>query len=127
MIVQGVSVNAVDDVVLWDQNHPSNSAAWDVRAKRDGFRVRRFSIPTTAGSIDEVVDLFVDAVGDRTKVISFTHISNTTGFRVPVAEVCAAIRAKKDASTRCYLFPDNEETLNTFRRLHQGNTHQIVF
>ncbi len=38
-----------------------------------------------------------------------------------------AILAKKDASTRCYLFPDDEETLNTFRRLYQGETQLIVF
>jgi selenocysteine lyase/cysteine desulfurase len=35
-------------------------------------------------------------VGDRTKVVSFTHISNVTGFRTPVAEICAALRKRKD-------------------------------
>ncbi len=28
--------------------------------------------------------------------MSFTHISNVTGFRTPLAEICAAIREKKD-------------------------------
>lgn len=96
VIVAGVPLASGDEVVLWDQNHWSNSTSWDVRAARDGFDVRRFSVPTDAGSIDEVVDLFVDAVGDRTKVISFTHISNITGFRTPLAELCAAIRRRKD-------------------------------
>lgn len=96
VIVAGVPLASGDEVVLWDQNHPSNGTSWDVRAARDGFDVRRFSVPTDAGSIDEVVDLFVDAVGDRTKVISFTHISNITGFRTPLAELCAAIRRRKD-------------------------------
>jgi len=96
VIVSGVPLEAGDEVVLWDQNHPSNSTAWDVRAGRSGIEVQRLSVPVDTGSIDEVVDLFVDAVGEKTKVVSFTHISNITGFRTPVAEICAAIRRKKD-------------------------------
>jgi selenocysteine lyase/cysteine desulfurase len=96
VIVQGMPLAEGDEIVLWDQNHPSNLVAWEVQAKREGATVRRFSVPTDTGSIDEVVDLFVAAIGDHTRVVSFTHISNITGFRTPVAEICAAIRARKD-------------------------------
>jgi len=96
VIVSGVPLEAGDEVVLWDQNHPSNSTSWDVRAARSGIEVRRFSVPTDTGSIDEVVDLFVAAVSDRTKVVAFTHISNITGFRTPLKEICTALRRKKD-------------------------------
>ncbi len=96
VIVSGIPLEAGDEVVLWDQNHPSNMASWDVRAARAGIVVRRFSVPTDTGSIDEVVDLFVNAVSDTTRVVSFTHISNITGFRTPVAEICAAIRKRRD-------------------------------
>jgi len=96
VIVQGVPLETDDEIVLWDQNHPSNSVAWDVQAARCGASVRRFSVATNTSSIDEVVDLFVAAVSEKTRVISFTHISNITGFRLPVTEICAAIRKRKD-------------------------------
>lgn len=96
VIVQGMPLREGDEVVLWDQNHPSNLVAWDVQAARLGASVRRFAVPTDTGSIDEVVDLFVNAISDKTRVVSFTHISNITGFRTPVAEICAAIRKRKD-------------------------------
>ena len=96
VIVSGVPLEAGDEVVLWDQNHPSNSTSWDVRAARSGIEVRRFSVPVDTGSIDEVVDLFVNAVSDKTRVVSFTHISNITGFRTPVMEICEALRKRKD-------------------------------
>jgi selenocysteine lyase/cysteine desulfurase len=96
VIVSGIPLEAGDEVVLWDQNHPSNSTSWEVRVARSGIRTRRFSVPVDTGSIDEVVDLFVSAVGDQTKVVSFTHISNITGFRTPAKEICAAIRKRKD-------------------------------
>ncbi len=95
IIVAGVPLDAGNEVVLWDQNHPSNSTSWDVRAKRSGIKVRRFSVPADTGSIDEVVELFVGAINDKTKVVSFTHISNVTGFRTPMAEICEAIRRRK--------------------------------
>jgi len=95
VVVQGMPIGAGDEVVLWDQNHPSNSVAWDVQAARVGATVRRFSVPVDTGSIDEVVDLFVDAVGDNTAVVSFTHVSNITGFRTPAEEICAAVRRRK--------------------------------
>jgi selenocysteine lyase/cysteine desulfurase len=94
IIVQGMSLDAGDEVLLWDQNHPSNDVAWAVRAKRSGCEVRHLSIPGDTNSMDEVVDLFVSALGERTKVVSFTHISNITGFRLPAKEICAAIRRK---------------------------------
>lgn len=96
IIVQGMPLGDGDEVILWDQNHPSNLVAWDVQVSRVGGSVRRFSVPTNVGSVDEVVDLFVRSVTDSTKVISFTHISNITGFQTPVAEICAAIKKRKD-------------------------------
>jgi selenocysteine lyase/cysteine desulfurase len=92
-----VHLDAGDEVLLWDQNHPSNSLAWDVRAKRDGFTVRRFSVPLHANSIDEVVSLVSAAVGPKTRLVSFTHISNISGFRLPAAEICSALRHRSDS------------------------------
>jgi selenocysteine lyase/cysteine desulfurase len=95
VIVQGMPLTQGDEVVLWDQNHPSNLVAWQVQAERVGATVRVFPVPVDTRSVDEVVDLFVAAVGDRTRVVSFTHISNITGFRLPATEICAALRRRK--------------------------------
>lgn len=95
-IVQGLALGEGDEVLLWDENHPSNGIAWDVRAQRDGFVTRRFSVPANPNSIDEVVDHIVAEVGPGTRVVSFTHISNITGFRLPVAELCATLRQRGD-------------------------------
>ena len=93
IVVQGIALEAGDDVLLWDQNHPSNSVSWAVRAERSGCNLRRISVPVSAGSIDEVVDAFLAALTPKTRVVSFTHISNVTGFRLPAKEICSAIHA----------------------------------
>src|SRR5262249_26407706 len=41
VIVNGLGLKAGDEVVIFDQNHPTNNIAWDVRAARIGFTVKR--------------------------------------------------------------------------------------
>ncbi|MEO1201139.1 MAG: aminotransferase class V-fold PLP-dependent enzyme [Pseudomonadota bacterium] len=93
-IVQGVPLSEGDEVVLWDQNHPSNGLAWDVRALRTGATVRRFSVPARPGSVDELVDAFLASLSTRTRVLSFTHISNVTGLATPAGEIIAELRRR---------------------------------
>ena len=107
VIVQGLDLNAGDEVLLWDQNHPSNDVAWRVRAARDGIVIRHLSVPTDANTEDEVIDAFLNALTPRTRVVSFTHISNVTGFRLPANELCAALRRH---SAELYLHVDGAQT-----------------
>ncbi len=93
-IIQGLSLEDGDEVLIWDQNHPSNSVAWDVVAARSGGTVRKFSVPDSAQSIDEVVDHISEQIQPHTKVLSFTHISNITGTRLPAKQICAAAKKK---------------------------------
>ena len=41
----GLELGAGDEVLVWEQNHPTNNVAWDVRAARSGFTVRRVAVP----------------------------------------------------------------------------------
>ncbi len=54
-VVNALDLGPGDEVVLWDQNHPTNSVAWDVRAERMGFRVRRVATPPSPSSVEELV------------------------------------------------------------------------
>ena len=94
IVVQGMSLDPGAEVLLWDQNHPSNKVAWQVRADRTGCQVRYFDVPIDAGSIDEVIDHVAGNVRPETRVLSFTHISNITGFRLPAAEIIEAVRRR---------------------------------
>ncbi len=87
-IVGGIPLGPGDEVVLSDLNHPTNSVAWDVRAKRYGFTVRRVSFPATPAAGAEIAAAFEAALTPRTRVLSFTDVSNTTGVRMPTRELC---------------------------------------
>ena len=90
VINNGLTLEAGDEVVAWDQNHPTNNVAWRVRAARFGFGVRRVSTPASPKSVDELVDTFTRAFTAKTRVLTITHVSNTSGIRLPVKALCEA-------------------------------------
>ena len=87
-INNGIPLEQGDEVVVWEQNHPTNNVAWDVRAARFGLKVKRVKTPKRPAGIDELVNVFAGAMSERTRVLAITHVSNVSGQRLPVAELC---------------------------------------
>jgi selenocysteine lyase/cysteine desulfurase len=88
IINNGLPLKSGDEVVIWDQNHPTNNVAWDVRAERFGISVKRVATPATPRSIDELVSVFERALTPKTRVLSLTHLSNVSGIRLPIPQLC---------------------------------------
>lgn len=87
-VISGINFNAHDEVVLWDQNHDSNNVAWDVWAKRFGFKVIRVATPVNPKDPSDLVEPFVAALSSKTKVLSFSHVSNLSGAALPARRLC---------------------------------------
>jgi isopenicillin-N epimerase len=51
-------------------------------------------VPEDVRSAQQILRLFEAALSNQTKLLSVTHISNTSGIRLPVKELCALARAK---------------------------------
>lgn len=88
IIVGGLDLRAGDEVLIWDQNHPTNQVAWEVRGARQGFSVRRLALPAKPRSAEELLDRFTAAVSPRTRVIAFSHVSNVSGLKLPAEALC---------------------------------------
>ena len=93
-INNGLSLEEGDEVVLWSQNHPTNNVAWDVRAARFGLTVKRVSTPKHPKSSQELIDTFIEALSDKTKVLSITHVSNVSGIHLPAKQIVEAAHAR---------------------------------
>ena len=94
IVVGGLSLGPGDEVVIFDQNHATLGVAWDVRAARYGFTVRRVGVDGTPSTAGDVVAAFTSALTPRTRVLAFSDVSNTSGLRVPARELCALARAR---------------------------------
>ena len=94
IINNGIRLNEGDEVLLWDQNHPTNNVAWDVRAARFGLVVNKVSSPDKPRSKQELIDAFTSQFTSRTQVLSITHVSNLSGIKLPIKEIVEAAHAK---------------------------------
>jgi selenocysteine lyase/cysteine desulfurase len=93
-VVTGLDLGRGDEVVIWDQNHPTNNIAWDVRAERRGFRVKRVETPPTPRTADELIEPFAAAITGHTRVLGFSHFSNISGVVLPAKRLCAIARER---------------------------------
>lgn len=94
VITNGIDFEEGDEIVLWEQNHVTNNQAWDIRARRFGLKVIRVSVPRAPESVGQVVELFASACTDRTRVLTFTEVSNVSGLRLPAKELAAMARQR---------------------------------
>jgi len=92
IVIGGLNFKSGDEVVIWDENHPTANVAWDVRAERYGFKVKRVKVPSNIYSIEDLIKPFRNAFTDQTRVVCFSHVSNLSGVALPVKELCEMAR-----------------------------------
>lgn len=93
-VISGLDLAKGDEVILWDQNHESNNIAWDVWRKRLGFTIKRVTTPQSPKNSTELLKLFTEAIGPKTKLVSFSHVSNISGMALPAKALCKTITAQ---------------------------------
>jgi cysteine desulfurase / selenocysteine lyase len=85
----GISLKKGDEVLLTSHEHVGGALPWLGRQKREGVVVKTFEPAMYA---DETLERLKRAVTRRTKVISVSHITCTTGAILPVKQICAYAR-----------------------------------
>lgn len=90
----GLDLGPGDEVVIFSDNHPSNNAAWKGRAERYGFTVREVDPVTPHPGPEAYVAAFQQALTPATRVLAFTHLTNTAGDLLPAEELCALARSR---------------------------------
>lgn len=94
LVSSGVTLGPNDEIVLYSDNHPSNLAAWREKAKRFGFRIAVVQNVSPHPGGDYYIDAFHKALTPRTKLLAFTHVTNSVGDMLPARELCAMARER---------------------------------
>lgn len=94
LVSSGIELHAGDEVVVHDENHPTNLVSWQNKAKRYGFSVKTVAIPTPPPSVEALIKPFAGALTSKTKVLSFTHVTSSYGSQFPAKELCRIARER---------------------------------
>ncbi|MBT5877189.1 MAG: aminotransferase class V-fold PLP-dependent enzyme [Candidatus Latescibacteria bacterium] len=92
ILLLGIPLDAGDEVLTTTQDYGSMLAALEYRQRRDSVTVNRIDLPTPPESMDQIVDLFRQAITPRTRLILVSHMVNLTGQILPVARICDMAR-----------------------------------
>jgi isopenicillin-N epimerase len=93
-VSSGIELKPGDEVVIFDENHPTNNDSWKEKAKRFGFTVKPVTIPTPPESSQALVKAMSDALTARTKVLAITHVTSSFGTVFPAKELCRIARER---------------------------------
>jgi isopenicillin-N epimerase len=94
LVSSGLDLGAGDEVVIFSDNHPSNHRAWTEKAARHGFTVKVVPHVNPHPGADHYIEAFLKASTPRTKLWALTHVTNSVGDLLPVAELCRAARGR---------------------------------
>ena len=78
-------LKAGDEVVVTEIEHHANIVSWQMICEETGAKLRVVPVDDD-GEID--LEAYGKLLGDKTKVVAITHISNAIGTVVPVKEMC---------------------------------------
>jgi selenocysteine lyase/cysteine desulfurase len=93
-IVHGLNLKAGDEVVLVEDNHPSNLDSWQSQSKRLGFTIRLVPATQLIDSPEALAAKVEAALTGKTRVLSLTHVTSSTGLLYPVAALCRTARQR---------------------------------
>lgn len=82
------AVGPGDEIVVTEAEHHANLVTWQELCARTGATLRWIGVDDD-GRLDPAT---FDVIGERTRVVAFTHASNVTGAISPVADLVARAR-----------------------------------
>jgi isopenicillin-N epimerase len=94
LVSSGLQLGAADEIITFADNHPSNLAAWRDKAKRFGFTVTTLPTPTPHPGPEYYVEAVTKAITARTRLVAFTHVTNTVGDLFPAEAICRVARER---------------------------------
>lgn len=89
-LANGMTYSPGDEILFTDQEHGGSFGPFRLMAKRHGAVVREIDLDAAVARGPEgVLQAFEDAITPRTRVIMFSQITSSFGYRLPTSELCA--------------------------------------
>lgn len=111
LVYNGLGLGPGDEILTTEHDHYSHHQAIALAAAKQGSSVRKIALHDGAAkaSANEMVDRLRRAVSPATRAIGLTWVHSSTGLKLPIAEMAAAvaaINASRGANQRALLIVD---------------------
>jgi len=83
-----------DEILTSSLEYGACDKAWEYYCKKTGAAYIKQPISLPVKSREEFVSEFFKGLSSKTKLVFISHITSSTGLRLPVVEICAAAKEK---------------------------------
>ncbi|MEM6523669.1 MAG: aminotransferase class V-fold PLP-dependent enzyme [Bacteroidota bacterium] len=94
ILIQGLNLKKGDEVILQYHDYHSMIETFRMLENKVGITLRFVDVPLVPPSHEEIVDLYTQAVTDKTRCILVTHLTHLTGQIMPVKAIGTFARSK---------------------------------
>lgn len=95
LLYSGLQLSAGDEILTTTHDFYSTHVSLSLRALRTGARIRKISLYRDArhASVDEILAAVKTGIRTSTRVLAITWVHSSTGVKLPIPEIAAAVRA----------------------------------
>ncbi len=96
IVYHGLPLKPGDEVLATVHDHYSHHESIRLATARAGATLRKIALFDEAADADTaaIIDRLLQAVAPRTRVVGLTWVHSSTGIRLPIREIAAALKAK---------------------------------
>ena len=88
LVISGYDWQPGDEAVMAEQDYPAMLNMFKQVAARHGVVNKIVSVPLHPASDEEIVELYANAITDKTRLLMICHMINITGHILPVRKIC---------------------------------------
>lgn len=88
LVIGGVAWKAGDEAVMAEQDYGSMLNMFKLMEQKHGIINKVVSVPNHPASDDEIVNLYANAITEKTRLLMVCHMINITGQILPVRKIC---------------------------------------
>ena len=96
LVYHGLPLQAGDEVLCTTHDHYSHHESIRLAVDRAGASMHRIPLFEDAASAttDSIIDALLKGIGPKTRVVGLTWVHSSSGIRLPIREIAAALRAR---------------------------------
>jgi len=94
MVIGGLDWKPGDEAVMAEQDYGAMLEMFKQVSRRFGVVNKIVSVPLHPASDKEIVDLYANAITERTRLLMVCHIINITGQILPIRKICDMAHSK---------------------------------
>ncbi len=108
LVAEGCDLSEGDHILTTDHEHSGGSLCWETMAKRRSAILDRVALPVAPRDEDAILSRFESALTERTKIVSVSHVTYTTGLKLPITRLSELLRPR-----RCLLVVDGAQAVGS--------------